>query len=237
MKFAYLNLQDHPRGNMILQHLIKNNFIPSLIIEERSSLAEKNRNSILSAFENSEVNFPSTKELIENCDIPLFVVDNHNNIQCQKLLDESDLDLVILGDTRIIKDNIRKIPKIGIINSHPGYLPDVKGNNPYIWAIIHNLPQGCSIHFIDETVDTGDVILREKIDMQSCNSYQQLMQKINDLCASLMVKAMQQINDRIFTRTPQFALKFENPNHIDREFFAASTEEKKSAMQKLDRKR
>jgi methionyl-tRNA formyltransferase len=236
MKFAYLNLQEHPRGNVILQRLIKNNLIPSLIIEERSSLAEKNRNSVLSAFENTDVVFPSTKELIKNYNIPLFVVDNHNNNECQKLLDKGGLDLIVLGDTRIIKDNIRKIPKIGIVNSHPGYLPDVKGNNPYIWAIIHDLPQGCSIHFIDENVDTGDVILRQKINMESCDSYQQLLQIINDLCADLMVRAVQQIGNGTVFRTSQSALEFENIHHVDREFFVASYEDKKFALQKLKRK-
>jgi len=128
------------------------------------------------------------------------------------------------------KDNIRKIPKTGVVNSHPGYLPDVKGNNPYIWAIIHDLPQGCSIHFIDENVDTGDVILRQKIDIKLYRSYQQLLQKINDLCADLMLKAVQQIENKSYVKIPQSKLEFENPDHVDREFFAASSEVKKTAI-------
>ena len=234
MKFAYLNLREHPRGNIILQRLLKNNLIPSIVIEEQSSLAEKNRNSVLSTFENSDIKFPTTQELSKDFDIPLFTVDNHNSDQCKNLLNGLVLDLIVLGDTRIIKDNIRKIPKIGTLNSHPGYLPDVKGNNPYIWAIIHNLPQGCSIHFIDENVDTGDVILRQKINVQQCKSYQQLLQNINDLCADLMLQAIQQIENKTYSRIPQSKLKFENQDHVDREFFAASLEVKKTAIKKLE---
>lgn len=233
MNFAYLNLQNHPRGNIILQHLVESGFIPSIIIEEASLLAIKNRNSIISTFKNESDNFPSTRDIISGKDIPLFEVENHNDQQCENLLKEFDLDLIVLGDTRIIKRNIMAIPKIGTINSHPGYLPDVKGNNPYIWAIVNDLPQGCSIHFIDDNVDTGDVLLREKIDLKTCKSYSDLLRKINHLCSDLMVKALVQIKNKTHERIPQSKLKFVKDNHVDREFYAASSEIKEMAISKL----
>lgn len=236
MNFAYLNLEEHPRGNIILGYLIKNGFIPKVIIEERSSLAIKNRNSILSAFKNHSENFPSTKSIISDFDVPLFYVENHNDVKCEDFLKKLDLDLIILGDTRVIKENIRRVPKIGIINSHPGYLPDVKGNNPYIWAIINDLPQGCSIHFIDENVDTGDVILRESIDLRTCKKYQDLLRKINILCADLMVRAVKQVADNSYKREPQSRIAFIKKDHVDREFFAAPTAIKEEAISKLERR-
>lgn len=234
MNFAYLNLKNHPRGNIILQHLIKTRFLPSVIIEENSSLAAKSRNSIISTFKNSSENFLLTKDIIVNQNIFLTEVENHNDKQCEDLLKKFDLDLIILGDTRIIKKNIMDIPKIGTINSHPGYLPDVKGNHPYIWAIINDLPQGCSIHFIDENVDTGDVLLREIIDLKKCESYIDLIQKINYLCADLMIKAVKQIINKTYVRTPQSKLKFAKENHIDQEFYAAAPEIKEAAIRKLE---
>lgn len=233
MNFAYLNLQNHPRGNIILENLIRNGLIPKIVIEENSSLAIKNRNSSLSAFENCSENFLLTKNIIANFNIPLFQVKNHNDNECEDLLKKCDLELIVLGDTRIIKNNIMNIPKIGTINSHPGYLPDVKGNNPYIWAIINDLPQGCSIHFIDNNIDTGDILLREIIDFKTYESYAELLQKINYLCADLMVKVVKQIMSNTYTRTPQSKLKFVKEDHIDREFYAASKEKKEVAIRKL----
>lgn len=235
MKFAYLNLKDHPRGNVILQHLIKGGFTPSIIIEENSSLAKKNRDGIISTFKNSSENFLLTKDAIADQNIFLSEVKNHNDRSCEDLLKKFDLDLIVLGDTRIIKKNIMVIPKIGTLNSHPGYLPDVKGNNPYIWAIINNLPQGCSIHFIDDNVDTGDVLLREMIDQKTCKSYVDLLQKINYLCADLMMKAVSQIADKTYVRTPQSKLKFVKKDHVDQEFYAASPEVKEMAIHKLEK--
>ncbi len=236
MNFAYLNLQDHPRGNIILQHLISNGFVPSIIIEENSSLAVKNRNSILSTFKNESADFPLTKTILADQNIPLAQVENHNNERCEELLSKFDLDLIVLGDTRVMKKNIMAIPKIGTVNSHPGYLPDVKGNNPYIWAIINDLPQGCSIHFIDENVDTGDVLMREMIDLKTCKSYIDLLNKINYLCADLMLRTLQQIKDGTHTRSPQSQLKFTKENHIDREFYAATAAVKEAALRKLEGK-
>ena len=236
MNFAYLNLQDHPRGNVILQHLIQNGLIPSIIIEEASPLALKNRNSVLSAFKNSAEVFPATKDLISGVNVPLTLVGNHNDEQCEGILKKFDLDLIVLGDTRVMKKNIMSIPKIGTINSHPGYLPDVKGNNPYIWAIINDLPQGCSIHFIDENVDTGDLLLRERIDPKSCKSYIDLLRTINHLCATMMVKVVRQIQEKSHVRIPQSTLAFVSNNHLDQEFYAAPLEVKKEAIQKLERR-
>ena len=100
MNFAYLNLQDHPRGNIILQHLISNGFVPSIIIEENSSLAVKNRSSILSTFKNESADFPLTKTILADQNIPLAQVENHNNERCEEILRKFDLDLIVLGDTR-----------------------------------------------------------------------------------------------------------------------------------------
>ncbi len=234
MRFAYLNLRNHPRGNIILKSLIENGFIPSMIVEEDSSLAEKNRSGIIAAFKDSSEVFPTTQDIVIDLNVPIFLVQNHNDKECEEFLKRCNVDLIVLGDTRVIKKNIMNIPKIGVINSHPGYLPDVKGNNPYIWAVINDLPQGCSIHFIDENVDTGDVILREKIDIKTCKSYTDLLRRINHLCADLMVEAVGQIKNESYLRTPQSKLKFINENHIDKEFYAASPEVKKAAIKKLE---
>ncbi len=235
MKFIYLNLKDHPRGNIILQELINHNLKPLAVIEEKSSLATKNHEGILSAFEGSSKTFPTTQNIVSQHNIPLFEVENHNNFECEKILHQyGDLDLIILGDTRIIKNNILSLPKIGIINSHPGYLPDVRGNNPYIWAIINNLPQGCSVHFIDENVDTGDVILRERIDLNECKSYIALLEKINNICSRLIVEAVLLIRDNKIIRTPQSNLTFVSNNiYNGKEFLAASKEIKKQAIEEL----
>ena len=57
---------------------------------------------------------------------------NNNDADCERSIKESGVDMIVLGDCRIIKDPIIAASLGGIVNVHPGYLPDVKGNNPYI---------------------------------------------------------------------------------------------------------
>ncbi len=232
LKFAYLNLKDHPRGNIILLELLNNNFIPAIIIEENSSLAQKNKNAITSAVAN--FNFPQTKEMAAKHNIKVLEVDNHNDENCILELAKLNLDLIILGDTRVMKSGIINSARLGVINSHPGYLPDVRGNNPYIWALANNLPQGCSVHFIDENIDTGDLILREKIDLKTCPTYPDLLQTINSLCAKLMVEATKQISENTCVRIPQSQLEKSGDKVRTPTFLAAPSDVKITAIQKLE---
>jgi methionyl-tRNA formyltransferase len=101
-----------------------------------------------------------------------------------------DLDLLVLGDCRILRPHVFEVPRYGTINVHPGYLPIVRGNTPYIWALLYDLPQGCSVHFLDKGVDSGPVIDRVKLDLSSIHDYKDLLKQINKLCAVLIVDAL-----------------------------------------------
>lgn len=186
MNFAFLNLLKHPRGYLMLNRLIENGFIPKVIIEEDSLLAKKNRET---QFKDLELNKEIKFDLLTN-NIPYKIVENHNNEATKKAVLENRVDLIILGDCRIIKPHIFKIPKLGAINVHPGYLPTIRGNTPYIWAVYHQLPQGCTVHFIDEGIDTGSIIKRELVSLENIHSYKSLLLKINNLCAELIVDVL-----------------------------------------------
>lgn len=49
-------------------------------------------------------------------------------------------DLILLGGSRILTNEIIKLSKYGIINLHSGILPDVKGANAMIWSIYNDVP-------------------------------------------------------------------------------------------------
>lgn len=63
----------------------------------------------------------------------------------------------------ILKKELLQIPKKGAINFHPGYLPYNRGMNPNVWPLIENTPAGVSIHYIDEGIDSGDIIARKRV--------------------------------------------------------------------------
>ena len=196
LRFAYLNLRENPRGNAMLQQIIREGHIPLVIIEEDSSLAKKNELALLEELNTLEPEMPlppSLQEIVQGTDIRCVKVSNHNDEECQLLLQDLSLDVIVLGDTRIIKPNILTIPRIGIVNVHPGYLPDVRGNNPYIWAVYYDLPQGCTVHFIDKDIDTGPIIVREKIALEQGTTYPRLISILIRTCANLLAQALHAI--------------------------------------------
>jgi len=83
----------------------------------------------------------------------------------------------------IIKKDILKHYKI--INLHISYLPFNRGANPNIWSFIDNTPKGVTIHYIDEGIDTGDIISQKKVvlnkDMTLKTSYKKLHKHIQNL--------------------------------------------------------
>lgn len=62
------------------------------------------------------------------------------------------------------------------INLHISYLPWNRGACPTFWSLVKDTPQGVTIHEIDEGVDTGPILVQEKVWLYSCN---QLLDAIN----------------------------------------------------------
>ncbi len=57
-------------------------------------------------------------------------------------------------------DFIRVFPK-GVVNLHPSLLPYCRGASPAFWAMAYGLPAGVTIHYIDEGIDTGNIIAQQ----------------------------------------------------------------------------
>jgi len=226
--FVYLNLEGHPRGNSMLQCLAGEGLFPMIVIEERSSLAEEGREGFAPVPQP-----PSAVEIIEGSGTGHAVVDDHNGFECERILREAGPDLVLLGDTRILRKNILPIPRLGIINVHPGYLPEVRGNNPYIWAIVEDLPLGCSAHFIDKGVDTGPLLIRQRIRPDGNMSYGLLLEEITRLCGEMIVEALHLVAAGMENGLPQE--RFESLRGTPRTFRAAPPEVKKTAIRKLEK--
>lgn len=50
-----------------------------------------------------------------------------------------------------------------VINLHISYLPWNRGYHPNFWSFLDNTPRGVSIHFIDEGIDTGDLLAQKEV--------------------------------------------------------------------------
>ena len=81
------------------------------------------------------------------------------NLKKIRLL-KPDIILVVYWRFLLNKQFIN-ISKYGAVNFHMGYLPYNRGTNPNVWPIIENTPAGCTIHKIDENIDSGSLIVQK----------------------------------------------------------------------------
>ncbi|WP_193370932.1 formyltransferase family protein [Pelagibius marinus] len=205
LRFAFLNLRDHPRGQLMLLELIRYGFVPELVIEEDSPLAEEGRFEQLQEllqtdqFESME----PTASLCARLGITHLYTTNHNNDESITRLRDGRFPLVILGDTRVLRPAVISTALVGIINVHPGVLPDVRGNTPYVWSIVHDLPQGATAHLVNTEVDRGPILNGRRLELQPGISYPQLLQELNHLCADVLVETLQAIVEKRAELTAQ----------------------------------
>ena len=95
-----------------------------------------------------------TKDICDKFNIPYIVIP-HKDVDAG--------ELGIIGGARILPKEVIDKYSIGIINIHPGLLPENRGLDNIKWALYHDMPQGLTVHFIDEYVDRGRIILQEEI--------------------------------------------------------------------------
>jgi len=89
----------------------------------------------------------------------------NNDLKQNEILQKlNNLDYFILAWWPfIIKEPLISMPKKGIINFHPSFLPYNRGKNYNFWTIVEDCPYGVTLHFIDNTIDGGDILFQKEI--------------------------------------------------------------------------
>lgn len=104
-----------------------------------------------------------------------------------KKLEEFNVDLVVLaGYMRIIGPTLLHGFKGKIINIHPSLLPDFKGKDAIGQAIIAKAKTtGVTVHYVNEELDSGQIIAQEKLDISDMNSKAEIEENIHRIEHSL----------------------------------------------------
>ena len=192
--FAYLLLKEHPYGREMLKQLISENFIPKIIISEVSEIADEEREKFLKRIEGNEIAESIESQIDElslsGINVEHVEVSIHNSEQVMPHIKELELDLIAFGGTRIIRGEILDFPKDGVINSHPGLLPECRGSASPAWSVYHDIPIGSSTHFCDNGIDTGQLLLRREVPVKRGMKYEDLCYETLVLSGILMKEAL-----------------------------------------------
>ncbi|MEQ8523516.1 methionyl-tRNA formyltransferase [Gracilimonas sp.] len=106
---------------------------------------------------------------------------------------------VSMSFNQIFRERIINLPKYSTINCHAGKLPFYRGRNVLNWALINDEKEfGITVHFVDEGIDTGDILLQQTYPITDEDTYDTLLSVAYDECAKLLYKAIKQIQDGSF---------------------------------------
>jgi methionyl-tRNA formyltransferase len=111
---------------------------------------------------------------------------------------------VSMSFNQIFRNRIINLPILKTINCHAGKLPFYRGRNILNWALINDEKEfGITVHYVDEGVDTGDIILQRSYPIAEDDNYGSLLETAFTECASILYKAIKQIQEGINERIPQ----------------------------------
>jgi methionyl-tRNA formyltransferase len=95
-----------------------------------------------------------------------------------------DLGISVLFDYILRRPLLDLFPR-GVINLHPAYLPYNRGQYPNVWSIVEGTPAGTTLHYIDEGIDTGDVIAQRRVEMEPTDTGETLYRRLERASVSL----------------------------------------------------
>jgi len=97
--------------------------------------------------------------------------------------------IFVISWSQIIPKEILKIPPKGVIGLHYSLLPERRGSAPLNWAIIDDLKEsGMTLFYMNEGIDSGDIIDQRKMFIDQEDTVNDLLEKIRKIAPSLVMK-------------------------------------------------
>ena len=155
-----------------------------------------------------KIKFSPVKKFAINNNIKYF---QPKNLKDQSFIDKIksiNPDIIVVVAFRMIPKSIWQIPKYGTINLHASLLPNYRGSAPINWVIINNENfTGVTTFFIDDKIDTGDILIQEKIKIDKKINAGELHDKLKLIGASIVEKTLKGIVENSLQRVKQIQKK------------------------------
>lgn len=152
-----------------------------------------------------EMKFSEVKEVALKNNIQVYQPVKVKEEEFIKVYEELAPELVIVAAFgQILPKKVLDLPKYGCINVHTSLLPMYRGAAPIQWAVIDGQKySGVTIMYMNEGLDTGDIILQEKIELAADETGGSLYDKLAAMGGDVLIKAVAQIFAGRVNRIPQ----------------------------------
>lgn len=138
-----------------------------------------------------ETQDPVLKQWAEKLGVPFIPCKDVNSLAFLDEIEKYNADLFIsMSFNQILKKEIISFPRLGFINCHAGALPFYRGRNPLNWVLINGESSfGITVHYVDEGIDTGDIIEQWLFPITLIDDYSSLLIKAITECANVLHSA------------------------------------------------
>jgi len=136
--------------------------------------------------------------------LPVIEVEELDDPDFYQKLKSLDADLFVVVAFRILPPNILELPAEGAINLHASLLPKYRGAAPIHWAIINGEEKtGCTVFFLDEQVDTGNIIQQSETSIGPNETTGDVYKRLKKLGSELLVESIDEISQGTYELQPQ----------------------------------
>ena len=146
------------------------------------------------------------KEFAIKNNIPIYQpLKIRNNTDFIKEIQSLNPDVIcVVAYGKILPKELLEIPKKGCINVHGSLLPKYRGAAPIQWAVLNgDKTTGITTMYMDEGMDTGDMILKREVEIGSDETTGELWNRLSKIGGELLVKTLKQIEEETAPRIKQ----------------------------------
>lgn len=128
-----------------------------------------------------------------------------NSDEFYELANTYNCDLFVsMSFNQIFRNRIINLPRLKTINCHAGKLPFYRGRNILNWALINDEKEfGITVHYIDEGIDTGDIILQRTFPISNNDNYKTLLEVAFTECANILYDSIKKVQKGNFIALKQ----------------------------------
>jgi methionyl-tRNA formyltransferase len=146
----------------------------------------------------------AVKQFAKAHNIPVLQPEKLKNPDFIEELKSYQADIQVVIAFRMLPESVWNMPRLGTVNLHASLLPDYRGAAPINWAIINGETEtGVCTFFLKHEIDTGDMIMRRKVNITPEMNAGELHDTLMNTGAEVIVETLKSIENNSCQLTPQ----------------------------------
>lgn len=139
-----------------------------------------------------------------NASIPVAQPEKLKDESFIQVLDSWNADVYVVVAFRMLPEIVWSKPPKGTFNLHASLLPKYRGAAPINWALINgDTETGCTTFFLQQEIDTGEIILQEKTTIEPNDTFESLYNKLKYQGSELVVRTLDMIDSDTIKKQAQ----------------------------------